>query len=264
MSEAGHVTSIDLDLIVLGQASPEQVARVAAHGACCPACAALQAEYLQRAQHFRTSVFQRTAPRVIERGRRWAPARLRWLLAFALSAMAGLALLARGHHTHPSSTDPTTDSPVIGVKGAPALQVFVRRRAPGARAGVSKVHEGDRLAAGDALRFVLLPTGLPYVLIASVDGAAQVSIYYPFHGETSAEVDGKSTVSVPDSIVLDKAPGPERIFVIHSERPVPASLAREVLAQLGAGGAAAIRAARRLPIEGTLQSTLLFEKETER
>jgi hypothetical protein len=56
---------------------------------------------------------------------------------------------------------------------------------------VTKVKDGDRLAAGDALRFVLSPTGLPYVLIASVDGAAQTSVYYPFQGEASAEVDSK-------------------------------------------------------------------------
>ncbi len=264
MSDARHVTVMDLDLIDLGQASPEEVARVAAHGARCPSCAARQAEHAQRAWHFRTSVFPRTAERVAAQRQGRGPARRRWLLGLILPAAASLFVLVRGQHARWSSTNTSSDLPVIAVKGLPPLQVFARRHGlGGAGAEVTKVHDGDRLAAGDALRFVLPPTGLPYVLIASVDGAAQISVYYPFRGDTSAEVDGKSTVSVPHSIVLDKAPGPERIFVIHSERPISANLARDALARLGAGGAAAIRAAQRLPIEGTLQSTLLFEKENQ-
>lgn len=268
-TDTRHVTAIELDLIELGQASPAEAARVAAHGARCPACAARQAEHVERVRRFRTKVFYRTAERVARPGRRWALARWRWSLGLALPVAAGLILLSRGQHARLLATntpnDPSPVASLIGVKGTSLpLQVFARRQSPGTtNIEVTRVHDGDRLAAGDALRFVLSPTGLPYVLIASVDGAAQISVYYPFRGETSAQIDGKRTVSVPDSIVLDKAPGPERIFVIHSERPIPASLARDALARLGAGGATAIRAARRLPIEGTLQSTLLFEKEAE-
>jgi hypothetical protein len=141
--------------------------------------------------------------------------------------------------------------------------VFARRgdRAPDGSGPVVRVADGARLAAGDALRFVLDPTGLPYVLIASVDGAGQVSIYFPFHGEASARVDGRTSVSVPGSIVLDEAPGPERLYVIYSERPIEARAVRHVLARTAAGGAPAIRSTVHLPIEGSVQATLLFEKE---
>jgi hypothetical protein len=190
--------------------------------------------------------------------------RWRWLFGLALPAAAAL-LLVRSQPSRTPGPNAETTPPVIGIKGAPLLQIFARRPGlGGAEAQVTKVRDGDRLAAGDALRFVLSPTGLPYVLIVSVDGAAQPSVYYPFHGEASAEIDEKSLVSVPGSIVLDQAPGPERIFVIHSEKPLQADTVRDALVQLGAGGADAIRAAQRLPIEGTVQSTLLFEKESER
>jgi len=263
MTNERHVSPMDFDLVDLGQASPEDVARIEAHGARCPDCAARRAEHARRVLHFRTVVFSRTAEKLAARPRlalRW-----RWSLGLALPLAAGLLLLARGHQVglHPSGHLPTSET--IGIKGTPTLQVFARRRALGtAAAEVTKVKDGDRLAAGDALRFVLSPTGLPYVLIASVDGAAQTSVYYPFQGEASAEVDSKDPVPVPGSIVLDQAPGPERIFVIHSERPISASTARAALARLGAGGADAIRAAQRLPIEGTVQSTLCFEKESGR
>ena len=183
--------------------------------------------------------------------------RFRWLLACCcLRAGTRLGSIRAGICPRPRPS---------GSKGTPTLQVFARRHALGAAVTeVTKVKDGDRLAAGDALRFVLSPTGLPYVLIASVDGAAQTSVYYPFQGEASVEVDSRGPVPVPGSIVLDQAPGPERIFVIHSERPISASMARAALARLGAGGADAIRAAQWLPIEGTVQSTLCFEKESGR
>jgi hypothetical protein len=261
MPKERHTSPLDFDLVDLGQARPADVARIEAHGARCPECAARRAEHARRVLHFRTVVFSRTAEKLAARPRlmpRWG-----WSLGLALPLAAGVLLLVRGHQVglNPGGHLPTPET--IGIKGTPVLQVFARRHGRGAvSAEVTKVKDGDRLAAGDALRFVLSPTGLSYVLIASVDGAAQTTVYYPFQGEASAEVDNKDTLPVPGSIVLDQAPGPERIFVIHSERPISASTARAALARLGAGGADAIRAAQRLPIEGTVQSTLCFEKDS--
>ena len=149
------------------------------------------------------------------------------------------------------------------------MQVFARRNdgpamessRPIENASVMRVANGARLAPGDALRFVLYPTGLPYVLIVSVDGAGQVSVYFPFQGQASAPIDGATPVSVPGSIVLDRAVGPERLFAIFSDRPLEAHAVRELLARTAAGGSAAIRSTVRLPLVNTVQSTLLFEKE---
>ena len=258
-----HLTTMDLDLVDLGQAPPESVARLDAHAAHCPGCAALRAEHAAQVLHFRSVVFPRTAEKLTSR--RWRMPCWRWAVSLVLPLTASVLLLAHGHRGRTHPTEPLPTPGTIGIKGsAPGLQVFARRHGLGTAGGeVTKVEDGDHLAAGDALRFVLPPTGLPYVLIASVDGAAQTSIYYPYQGEASAEVDRKNTVSVPGSIVLDQAPGPERIFVIHSEKPISASMARAALARLAAGGAFAIRATRRLPIEGTVQSTLFFEKASE-
>jgi anti-sigma factor RsiW len=264
MKSEPHVTALDLDLLVLGQAAPEQVARIEAHSAACPSCAARRAEHGKDVQHFRMSVFPRTAGNLLTR-RRPGIAR-RWMLGLALPLAASVLLLARSHRTNKHSAavlDPPHAQGAIGIKGPSVVRVFARRNAADT-ADVTKLNDGDRLAAGDALRFVLSPTGLPYVLIASVDGAGQVNVYYPFHGEASIEVDPKGTVSVPGSIVLDKAPGPERIFVIHSNRPVLAQTVREALAEVAAGGAGMIRGVQRLPIKDTVQSTLFFEKEESR
>jgi hypothetical protein len=174
-------------------------------------------------------------------------------------------LLLRSHpdsNRPGASGDPPHADGTIATKGPPIMRVFARRSQPNtADTDVIKLNDGDHLAAGDALRFVLSPTGLRYVIIASVDGAGQTNVYYPFHGEASVEVDPSRTVAVPGSIVLDDAPGPERLFVIHSEKPIRAETVREVLAKLGAGGASVIRNVQHLPISNTVQSTLLFEKK---
>ena len=257
-----HLTRMDFDQIDLGHLSPEDILRIEVHSAHCPGCAARRAEHSRQVLHFRSVVFPRTAARFSSRDR---PAlRWRWSYGLALPLAASLLLLARGLQTKPgpAALARKPQDEILGIKGAPLLQVFARHKGLGAASPeVTRVTDGDRLAPGDALRFVLSPTGLPYVLVTSVDGAGQASVYYPYQGEASAEVVGRDTVSVPGSIELDQAPGPERLFVIYSKEPLPAGTAREALARLAAGGASAIRAAQRLPIVDTIQSTLLFEKE---
>jgi hypothetical protein len=256
-----HLTRMDLDQIDLGQLSPDDILRVDAHSARCASCAARRAEHARQVLHFRNVVFPRSAARLPSRAR---PAlRWRWSYGLALPLAASVLLLARGSQTTPpAAPEAKPQDGILGIKGAPLLQVFARHKGPGAAgAEVTKVADGERLAPGDALRFVLSATGLPYVMVTSIDGAGHSSIYYPYQGESSAEVVGQGTVSVPGSIVLDQAPGPERLFVIYSKQPLPAAAAREALAALAAGGASAIRAAQRLAIADTIQATLLFEKE---
>jgi len=91
-----------------------------------------------------------------------------------------------------------------------------------------------------------------------------VNIYYPFHGEASALTSGQGAISVPGSIVLDAAPGPERLFVIYSARALRASAVRAALAPTAAAGAAAIRGTAQAPLDATVQASLLFEKEDTR
>jgi hypothetical protein len=258
-----HLKALDLDRLLLDETEAGERARIEAHADACPGCGARRAEHVERAARFRNVVFPRTAPALGAR-RPAAPPRRLWLLGLAVPVMGLVVVAGVGRLSHRGR--PPAPGPEIGVKGGPILHVFARRadQTPGGVGPVVRVADGARLAAGDALRFVLDPTGLPYVLIASVDGAGQVNIYYPFHGEASAAVDGRTSVSVPGSIVLDEAPGPERLFVIYSERPIEARAVRHVLARTAAGGAPAIRSTVHLPIEGSVQATLLFEKEATR
>ena len=255
-----HLTSLDLDRIELGEPGGGDGARIQAHLAVCLACAARRSEHGALVSRFRVAVLPRTLD-VVAAGRRSDARGFRLLaLAVALPALVGLALVVRVGRPFAPTAPPSSS---IGVKGAAVMHVFARLggAAPQVPGAVVKVLEGTHLSAGDALRFVLDPTGLPYVLIASVDGAGQVSIYYPYRGESSARVDERATVSVPHSIVLDQAPGPERLFALFSREPISARVVRQALAGTAAAGAPAIRATRQLAIDGTVQATLLFEKE---
>jgi len=278
-SDHHHLTALDLDLLVLGDLAAEDRQRIDAHAGRCARCQGRRHAHETRVAHFRNVVLPRTLP-LLPGKRPWRP-RL-WGLAIAAPALAVLVLVL-AHHFDAGRGDRGLP-PEIGVKGDGQMQVYVRRAtssspggvAPGAGPGqpvVARVANGDRLAPGDALRFVLYPSGLPYALIASVDGAGQVNVYFPFHGEASAAVDltprvpaidGAVAVPVAASIVLDAAPGPERLFAIFSDRAIPARAVRDLLSVTVAGGAAAIRGAGRLPLPGTQQATLLFEKEVAR
>ncbi|HET6148864.1 MAG TPA: hypothetical protein VFH68_15110 [Polyangia bacterium] len=263
-----HLTTLDLDRLTLADLAPGDRQRIDAHAGRCARCTVRRSEHQAAVAEFRVAVLPRTLPLIEARGRP-LHARL-WGVAIALPALAaGILVLTHRFDGQPAGTQGLVAKPTtIAIKGDDLMQVFaLQHREPSGGSdptSVARVASGQRLAPGDALRFVLYPSGLPYALIASVDGAGQVSVYFPFHGEESAAVDGALAVPVAGSIVLDRAPGPERLFAIFSERPVAARVLRGLLSGIAAGGSSAIRSARQLPLPGTRQATLLFEKEVPR
>jgi len=259
-----HLTVLELDELELEPSAPEPRARVEAHARRCSACAERRAAQVALIEQFRVSVLPRTMEAVTARRR--DRLRRRWAAWLVLPVAAALLLLVTGRGRD-GAFPVAGGGSALGVKGAALFEVFARRNGPAADIdgqAVVRVHDGMRLAPGDALRFVLFPSGMPYVLIASVDGAGQVNIYYPFHGEGSALTSGQGAISVPGSIVLDAAPGPERLFVIYSARALRATAVRAALAPTAAAGAAAIRGTAQAPLDATVQASLLFEKEDTR
>jgi hypothetical protein len=142
----------------------------------------------------------------------------------------------------------------IAIKGDASWQVFANRDGQ-----TFAVRDHTELAAGDRIRFVVLPGGARYLLIASVDGDRGVTVYYPYHGERSAAIDGVR-FELAGSIVLDDASGPERIFAILSDTPVNAEIVTAALHDIATGGANAIRATRTVPLKVRAQLSVVFEK----
>ena len=246
-----HVSALTLDALDLGLLAAEEAAAAEAHLAGCDRCRADRE--LQRAARlrFEREVEARTLPEVIRRHhrRRSLFRRTPWLLALpAVAAAAGLLVLL-------SWGSPLLEHQEILVKGGgPALHAYAKR---GER--VFAVRDGAQLLAGDDLRFVVEPGGHRYVLIASIDGAAQATVYHPYGGAASAELCRGARVVLPGSIHLDDAPGPERVFAVYSDTPLDAAPLLEELRELGRRGGDAIRAQKALP-GNAAQATVWFEK----
>jgi hypothetical protein len=141
----------------------------------------------------------------------WRPTRslLRYLLGLGLPVAAGAAmLLFLVKPRHPTEL----------AKGGPAL-VQIARLSEGMLTWLSPT---THLKSNDALRFFIHRNDVDdrHVLVGSVDGSQQLARFYP------ADASGCSVPLPPvgeameGSIVIDDAPGPERIVVLVSHRPL--------------------------------------------
>jgi hypothetical protein len=248
VSTGEHLT--ELALARLGLNGDEPPAHVAKCAHCREAVEQLRAEATRFASH----VLPRTLPAVEAR---LAPRRMAWWRAAACAAVAAAVLmwLATRHDLPPAG------QPVIAAKGEPALHL-VARRTVGGQDRVFGVEPGTELAAGDAVRIVLDGAAGHHLLVISVDRAGQISVYYPYGGEASAQIEPRDHVVLDGSIVLDDAPGPERIWAVVSHRVVTVAELRQQLAAIAAGGAAAIRVSTELAIPDARQATTWFEKSS--
>jgi hypothetical protein len=237
-----HVSAFVLDQLALDALDAAAAEGARAHLATCAGCRADEAVAAEARAHFTVSVLPRIAPRA-RRRLRWP-----WLAVPALAVAAIMLLTLHGHPVTSRDDD-------LLIKGTAAWQVFANRDGQ-----TFPIHDGAELAAGDRIRFVVTPAGAAYVIIASVDGSGAASIYYPYNGARSAATSGPRS-ELPDSIVLDAAPGPERLFAVFSDEPIEAELVIARLSELGGRGATAIRAAHALELPAArAQLTLVFEK----
>jgi hypothetical protein len=275
-----HPTALAMDRLMMGRLPDDERAAVMAHLEGCPPCAAGHRQRLEASHHFAAAVHARTSAAVARQVGRWG-----WLpwragrpggfattavAAVAVGGLAAIVLLPRASTSPPPSPSvpvpateamaaPPASDPALGIKGGGSLKVFARR---GDRAEL--VEHGRTLAPGDQIRFVLESGGLAYALVLSVDGAGKQSVYFPHGGAGSEAVPAQGRVEVPGSIVLDDAPGPERIWALFSHRPLRHADVAAALRALAGAGPAALRAAATLPVPDTVQASLLFEKKVGR
>lgn len=244
MTAPGHVSALLLDALALDALDGDTAARVRAHLASCSECRSdHEAAAELRAQ------FSRLVPRTlpVRRPRRWV-----WL---AVPGLAALCMILALWQRQPAV-------PELAIKGDASWEVFANRDGR-----VFAVHDGTRLAVGDRIRFAIVPRGARYLLVASVDGGGEVTIYYPYNGVQSVSItDGEAgdggRIELPGSIVLNAARGPERVYAILSDVALPVELVTVLLHAVAGGGADAIRATRTLPLPLPVraQFSLVFEK----
>jgi len=238
-----HPSILALDTYVLGGLSAAERAQTAQHLKGCEACRARVASIEADKNHFDDAVLPGALPRL----RAAAAPRTFTLpraLGLGLALAAGLAALVVWAPRAPAPD---------GVKGGPAFQVVARHGTQ-----VLPVRGGEHLSPGDALRFVAEPGGRAYLLVVSADASGGVSVYQPYGGAESAPISG-ARVELPGSIVLDSSKGPERLWALFSDAPIPVSDLRPQLQAL-AGHPGALREHRMLRAPHASEVTVWFEK----
>ncbi|HZS35696.1 MAG TPA: zf-HC2 domain-containing protein [Polyangia bacterium] len=234
---AEHVSSLSLDLLHFDALSSTERARIEAHLAECERCRRdAEAARASREHCARQIVPRGFAPLTRRRG--WLP----WLAGAPVLAAAIVLLMLK------------LRPPDIAMKGAPTFSTYVRHDGQ-----VSVLRDGGTVRAGDEIRFVAVSETLSYLLVCSVDGAGKASIYFPFAGTESGTIDLRNRVELPGSVILDDAPGPERVFALFSSKPITAADATAALHAISKD-AASIRSTQRLPVAADAQVTLVFEK----
>ncbi|MGC4117344.1 MAG: hypothetical protein QM765_22845 [Myxococcales bacterium] len=247
-SDRGHLSAFTLDRLLLKSLPEAEASQAHAHLETCESCRALLGQMEADQKRFEARVFARTLPKVTERAR--PPALLErlsalWRIAIPLAVASGITVMVAYSVRQPGPGSSQVDEPELGIKGGPTLQIFAARGE-----SVFPVKEGTRLRPQDRIRFVVQrDEGDGFVLVASIDAARKVSVYYPAGGTESAPLE-KGRVELPGSIELDETLGTERVFAFFSPKPLPASEVQKAL--------------ERWPVPPRLDAkvaTLSFEKE---
>lgn len=239
MKPDAHISPLTLDALALGALDPDAVELVQAHLAGCADCRGDQETAAALRDQFARTVLPRGLP-----GRR----RSRYRLWLAAPVFAGLYWLLVPGSPRPAPI------PELAVKGDAGWAVYANRDGQ-----TFVVRDGIALVAGDRIRFTVMPERARYLIVALIDGRGAATVYYPYDGQYSAPITGQR-VELEGSIVLDDAPGPERIYALLSDRPLAAADVKAELQTVAAGGADTIRSTRALRVPARAQLSLVFEK----
>jgi hypothetical protein len=242
---AGCPSELKLELFIAQGAPPQ----LAAHVGSCRSCQTRVEEMRRLGREFRCEIYPATVDAVVEaasrhRLLRWLP----FLLPAPVAAAAAAIILLAIPQGPPSD--------YVGLKGdALAIAVYAQG-AEGSRA----LADGEGVPPRSALRFFVHPCRPCRLWLVSVDAIGQVSRLYPAQGEGGAEVSVDGTL--PGGAVLDGLPGPERIYALCAQGPLPYADVERAVRVAAAGGEQGVRAARKLTglPAGVDEATLLIEK----
>lgn len=224
-NDRGHLSSLTLDLLLLSSLPADQDSAARAHLEACASCRGALEELQAEQRQFAASVLPRTLPKVEARVLAPSPlARLSnwWKAAIPLTVAAGAAAALALVVARPGAG--VVEDPDLRIKGGPVLQVFAARGE-----AVFQVKEGTRLKPGDRIRFVVERAGSgPHVTVASIDGARQISLYYPPEGQAGVPLTA-SKAELPGSIELDDTVGDEQLFAFFSDEALAPESVRQAL-----------------------------------
>jgi hypothetical protein len=196
-------------VVLEAHAASEAVdAQVAAHVDHCPVCQQYLVALRADQEHFRkqrpADLFLKQLEHREQRPRRVIP--FFPIAALGFSALAVALIL-------PAVLQRAT--PGVHYKGG-SLLVFFKR------AGMTTpqlVAPDQHLRPGDALRFSFRAKADGYLAILDLDGTRKVTVFHPYAGERPAPIAAQQAEPFPNSVVLDRSPGPEVIIAVFRSTP---------------------------------------------
>ncbi len=186
-------------------------AAVDAHVAACERCQARAQAAREVTDTFERRVLPATLPAIRARvGRK----QVRWRLWIGLPAIAavGLAFFVGVH----SRDALDTTKPYFGTKGAPvlyagALEIVVKRASV-----VKPLEPGEKLHAGDNLRFVYRGERSRHVELRIVERSGEALLFYPERGSAPLMHPGEA---LPGAAIVDNQARAEELILRLSDRP---------------------------------------------
>lgn len=232
----GHLSDFAIDALVADEAADENRERQRTHLATCDKCRArLDSATKDAAQ------FARAAPVLMfSRKKKVNRTPVLFAVASALALAAGVMLFVR------SRPSPDEGALTTRLKGGSHIGFFVKRGDV-----VTTGTSGARVQPGDALRFTYGATKESHLAILSVDGAKNVSVYFP-DAPTAAPIAPGVDHALPSSTVLDDTLGHETIYALFCDSPIALEPVRARLA--AAPGRAPV-------VEGCTVDTLTIDKD---
>lgn len=150
------------------------------------------------------------AARATRRRRRYAA--LAGVIGTACVLVVAMRVIARDASN--PETPPVVDAGGERVKGAPRVVVY---RHAGDHPEL--LREDMLVKAGDQLQLRYKPERAKHGVIASIDGAGEVTLHFPATEQGSTAL-AKDATSLPHSYALDDAPRFERFFFVTCDEPI--------------------------------------------
>jgi hypothetical protein len=213
-----HVSDLRFDRWLAGELSTGDAAELTAQAEACATCGARMRELTAGRDAFLLRPIEVSfAPAPVRSVRRG-----RWLAAAgaALAAAAVVVIVVRR-----GGGDEFGERP----KGSGPNLVLAAGRAP----DLVAVSSSDVVHPGDSLQAAYSSKTDGFGAVLSLDGAGMANVYVPSRGDAMVALPAGVDRSFPESTVLDRVVGSERVFVVWCEQAHPL---RPLVVQLRAAG----------------------------
>jgi len=201
VTDHSHVSDLRWDRWLAGELSPGQTAEAIAHADSCATCGARMRELTAERDAFRLRPVDVRFTR---------PARRAYWIGAAATALAAAAAIVivvgrRG------------EVPGERIKGGGPSLVLAAGRA----AQLTPISSGDVVHPDDSLQAAYTSDRDGFGAVLARDGAGAVMTYVPSRGDAMVALPAGVDRSFPESTVLDRVVGSERVFVVWCELARP-------------------------------------------